>query len=98
LFYITPLFSLAFTSLDRIILLDTADLDFFSDILLLDDQFRNMIGEVIGVGLDPPPTTGLCWNRLDISPPTRTLSWACGGGSRDLTWGWSSSGWRRLEK
>ena len=46
---------MAFTSLERIILLDTADLEFFSDILLLDDQFRNMSDEVIGVGLDLSP-------------------------------------------
>ena len=46
---------MAFTSLERIILLDTADLEFFSDILLLDDQFRNMTDEVIGVGQDLSP-------------------------------------------
>ena len=52
LFYIRPLISFAFTSLDRI---GPADLEFFSDILLLDDQFRNMTDEVIGVGLDLSP-------------------------------------------
>ena len=55
LFYITPLFHLAFSSFDKIILLDSTDLEFYCNINLLAKQFDNMVAEVIGVGLDLSP-------------------------------------------
>ena len=50
-----PYFKVSFVDIKDIISTHKADLEFFSDILLLDNQFRNMTEEVIGVGLDLSP-------------------------------------------
>ena len=55
LFYIAPLYHKAFTSLDRIIFIDSSDLEFFDDVLLLQEQFEKMDEELLGVGLDLSP-------------------------------------------
>ena len=56
LFYIAPIYHKAFASLDRIIFLDSKDLEFRCDIKLLDDQFDAMSETaVIGIGPDLTP-------------------------------------------
>eukprot|EP00090_Calanus_glacialis_P000937 TRINITY_DN10676_c0_g1_i1.p1 TRINITY_DN10676_c0_g1~~TRINITY_DN10676_c0_g1_i1.p1 ORF type:complete len:414 (+),score=84.46 TRINITY_DN10676_c0_g1_i1:41-1282(+) len=55
LFYIAPIYHRAFTGLDRIIFLDSKDLEFFSDIKLLEDQFNLMDKAIIGIGFDLTP-------------------------------------------
>ena len=56
LFYIGPLYHLAFSSIDKIIFIDSTDLLFVSDVKDLQDQFAN-IGDqaVMMVGLDLSP-------------------------------------------
>ena len=56
LFYIAPIYHRAFASLDRIIFLDSKDLEFRCDIALLDAQFEAMSETaVIGIGPDLTP-------------------------------------------
>ena len=56
LFYIAPIYHKAFASLNRIIFLDSKDLEFRCDIKLLDDQFDAMSETaVIGIGPDLTP-------------------------------------------
>ena len=56
LFYIAPIYHKAFVRLDRIIFLDSKDLEFRCDIQLLDDQFDAMSETaVIGIGPDLTP-------------------------------------------
>ena len=55
LFYISPLLHLAFPSLDKLIMIDTSDLEFFCDIKLLHEEFNNMSSQLIGIGLDLSP-------------------------------------------
>ena len=56
LFYIAPIYHKAFASLDRIIFLDSKDLEFRSDIKLLQDQFAEMSEDaVISIGPDLTP-------------------------------------------
>ena len=55
LFYISPLLHLAFPSLDKLIMIDSSDIEFFSDIKLLQDEFKKMASELIGIGLDLSP-------------------------------------------
>jgi hypothetical protein len=55
LFYISPLYHKAFILLDRMIFIDSSDLEFYQDILLLQKQFENMDNELLGVGLDLSP-------------------------------------------
>ena len=57
LFYISPLFPQTFLALDKMMLLDGGDLIFYSDIKLLNDQFRNMELErrLIGAARDLSP-------------------------------------------
>ena len=49
LFYVAPMFHGAFTLLQRLIVLDMTDLEFFGDIQLLHKQFKNMKHQLIGV-------------------------------------------------
>ena len=56
LFYIAPIYHKAFSSLDRIIFIDSKDLEFRSDIKLLEKQFDQMPSEaVIGIAPDLTP-------------------------------------------
>ena len=55
LFYIAPMYHGAFMKLKKLIFLDSTDLEFFNDILLLEDQFDSMENKLIGVGLDLSP-------------------------------------------
>ena len=55
LFYIAPVYHRAFTHLDRIIFLDSKDLQFTSDISLLQQQFSLMGSALIGIGPDLTP-------------------------------------------
>ena len=55
LFYIAPIYHRAFTGLDRIIFLDSKDLEFYSDIKLLETQFNFMGNAIIGIGSDLTP-------------------------------------------
>ena len=55
LFYIAPIYHRAFTGLDRIIFLDCKDLEFISDIKLLEDQFKFIGDAIIGIGLELTP-------------------------------------------
>ena len=56
LFYIAPLYHLAFLAMDRIIFLDSTDLLFMSDVKDLDDLYRDMDSDaVMMIGLDLSP-------------------------------------------
>ena len=55
LFYIAPIYHKAFTNIDKIIFLDSKDLEFVSDIKLLHDQFKLMDKAMIGIGPDLTP-------------------------------------------
>ena len=68
----TPLFR-AFTGLDRIIFLDSTDLEFFSDVLLLESQFEDSWSNeaVMGVGLDlSPHYKKFLAEYIEINPET----------------------------
>ena len=93
----------AFTSLDRIIFMDSTDLEFFDDVLQLEKQFDAMSeGSVISVGLDlSPHYRKFLAEYLAINPqvaevPVLTLPRATWGWrvlARASTPGWSSSAW-----
>ena len=56
LFYVAPLYHLAFTELSQLVVVDSSDLQWFSDPALLLGQFRGMKGGVLlGVGADLSP-------------------------------------------
>lgn len=55
LFYIGPLYYRAFVNIERFIFIDVTDLEFFSDIEELHQQFDKMQSKVMGVGLDMSP-------------------------------------------
>ena len=55
LFYIAPVYHRAFPGLDKIIFLDSKDLEFTSDIKLLHNQFNIMGNALIGVGKELTP-------------------------------------------
>jgi hypothetical protein len=56
LFYIAPLYHLAFQSMDKLIFIDSSDLVFVSDVQDLQGQFVNIVDEaVMEVGLDLSP-------------------------------------------
>lgn len=82
LFYISPLYHKAFTSLSKIIFLDSSDLHFYDDILLLQEQFNHMDRQVIGVGLDLSPhyrnmvtdLAGNTWTSLGLPGPRQGLN------------------------
>ena len=53
LFYIAPIYHLALTSLDKMIVIDATDLEFHNSIELLQDQFSHLTGgKLIGIGND----------------------------------------------
>ena len=53
LFYIAPIYHLALTALDKMIVIDATDLEFHNSIELLQDQFRHVTGgKLIGIGND----------------------------------------------
>lgn len=55
LFYIAPVYHRAFPGLDKIIFLDSKDLQFSTDIKLLHQQFDSMGPALIGIGPDLTP-------------------------------------------
>jgi len=55
LFYIAPMYHGAFMKLNKLIFLDSTDLEFFDDVKSLNDQFDNMENELIGVAPDLSP-------------------------------------------
>ena len=55
LFYIAPIYHRVFVNLNKIIFLDSKDLEFFSDIKLLYDQFNLMGDTIIGVSPELTP-------------------------------------------
>ena len=56
LFYIAPIYHLAFTRLDSLIVLDSSDLEFYDDILLLKNEMKKMKdGELLGIAHDLSP-------------------------------------------
>ena len=70
--FLTTLFR-AFTGLDRIIFLDSTDLEFFSDVLLLESQFEDSWSKeaVMGVGLDlSPHYKKFLAEYIEINPET----------------------------
>ena len=70
--FLTTLFR-AFTGLDRIIFLDSTDLEFFSDVLLLESQFEDSWSNeaVMGVGLDlSPHYKKFLAEYIEINPET----------------------------
>ena len=82
LFFISPLYHKAFLSLSKLIFLDSSDLHFYDDILLLQDQFKKMDKEVMGVGLDLSPhyrnmvtdLAGNTWTSLGLPGPRQGLN------------------------
>ena len=62
----------AFTGLDRIIFLDSTDLEFFSDVIELESQFEGWSEEaVMGVGLDlSPHYKKFLEEYIEINPET----------------------------
>ena len=62
----------AFTGLDRIIFLDSTDLEFFSDVSQLESQFEGWTEEaVMGVGLDlSPHYKKFLAEYIEINPDT----------------------------
>ena len=63
----------AFTGLDRIIFLDSTDLEFFSDVTLLESQFEDSWSNeaVMGVGLDlSPHYKKFLAEYIEINPET----------------------------
>ena len=53
LFYIAPIYHLALSALDKMIVIDATDLEFHNSIELLQDQFRHVTGgKLIGIGND----------------------------------------------
>jgi hypothetical protein len=73
LFYIAPVYHRAFTGLDRIIFLDSKDLEFYSDIKLLEDQFNFMDEAIIGVGLELTPHYRAIIRDFILKHPNTTL-------------------------
>ena len=77
LFFISPLYHKAFLSLTKLIFLDSSDLQFYDDILLLQDQFKKMDKEVMGMGVDLSPhyrnmvtdLAGNTWTSLGLPGP-----------------------------
>ena len=55
LFYIGPLYHRAFAKLDKMIFIDATDLHFYDDIKLLNELFKNIKDQIMGVGLDLSP-------------------------------------------
>ena len=69
--FLTSLFR-AFTGLDRIIFLDSTDLEFFSDVTELESQFEGWSDKaVMGVGLDlSPHYKKFLAEYIEINPDT----------------------------
>ena len=56
LFYMAPIYHLAFTSLTSLLVIDSTDLDFHQDISILHNQMQEVVGgKIIGIGLDLSP-------------------------------------------
>ena len=56
LFYMAPVYHQAFTGLDKMIMIDSTDLEFHQDISVLDHQFHQLTdGQFMAIGLDLSP-------------------------------------------
>ena len=56
LFYMAPIYHLAFTGMNKLVMLDCTDLEFHADISDLSQQFRHFTTQhLIGIGLDLSP-------------------------------------------
>ena len=56
LFYMAPVYHLAFTGLEKMMVIDSTDLDFHQDISVLHDQMKKLTnGKLMGIGLDLSP-------------------------------------------
>ena len=56
LFYIAPMYHLAFLALDKMIVIDASDLEFHEDVKVLNDEFTKVTnGALMGMGLDLSP-------------------------------------------
>ena len=74
LFYIAPIYHKAFTGLKRIIFLDSKDLEFRSDIGLLEQQFKKMSPTaLIGIGPDLTPHYRIVLTDYIAQHPNTTL-------------------------
>ena len=74
LFYIAPIYHKAFTGLKRIIFLDSKDLEFRSDIGLLEQQFKKMSPTaLIGIGPDLTPHYRIVLTDYISQHPNTTL-------------------------
>ena len=74
LFYIAPIYHKAFTGLKRIIFLDSKDLEFRSDIGLLEKQFNKMAPTaLIGIGPDLTPHYRIVLTDYIAQHPNTTL-------------------------
>ena len=56
LFYMAPVYHQAFTGLEKIIMIDSTDLEFHQDISVLDNQFHQLTDvQLMAIGLDLSP-------------------------------------------
>ena len=76
LFYIAPIYHLAFPALDSIIVIDITDLDFHDSVELLQEELRQVRGgRLIGLGLDMAPSYYLQLGRYRFLHPGSELGY-----------------------
>ena len=76
LFYIAPIYHLAFPALDSIIVIDITDLDFQDSVELLQEELRQVRGgRLIGLGLDLAPSYYLQLGRYRFLHPGSELGY-----------------------
>ena len=70
LFYIAPIYHLALTGIEKMIVIDATDLEFANNMNLLHDQFQQMTnGKLIGLGLDLSPNYYIQLTKYRIFNP-----------------------------